>query len=162
MACVFLSLFVSFEQKLQNSSGTRKNLNLEEFCNFCSKDTNKLKKTQATPDEIIALAEKYYKKDGIAGLKLALALSGHTEQYRNNTVYGFNTAKEILSTFNVDVEALSLRLRERSQIQGKRLYTIRKKKIDFFSDLQELRVRNVSPLGSMVQETPTSDIDLDI
>ena len=134
----------------------------EEFCNFCSKDANKLKKTHATPDEIIQLVEKYYNKDGIAGLKLALALSGHTEQFRNNTVYGLNTCKEILSTFNVDVENLALVLRERARIQGKRLYTIRKKKIDFFSDLQEIRTKNVTPLGSMVTETPNTDIDLDI
>lgn len=134
----------------------------EEFCNFCSADTNKLKKTKATPNEIIQLAEKYYKKDGIAGLKLALALSGHTEQYRNNTVYGFNTCKEILSTFDIDTEKLALRLRERSQIQGKRLYTIRKKKLDFFSDLQEIRTKNVSPLGSLVQEPSNINTDSDL
>ena len=134
----------------------------EEFCNFCSREANKLKRTQATPDEIIALAEKYYKKDGIAGLKLALVLSGQTEQYRNNTVYAFNTAKEILSSFDVDTEALAIKLRERAQIKDKRLYTIRKKNLDIMSDLKEVRAKIVSPLGSLVKDEPKIDIDLDL
>lgn len=134
----------------------------EEFCNFCSKDSHKLKKTQATPDEIIALAEKYYKKDGIAGLKLALLLAGHTLQYRNNPVYGLNTCKEILSTFDVDTEALAIKLRERAQITDKRLYTIRRKNLDFIKDLKDIRAKNVTPLGNILDETRQTDIDLEL
>lgn len=130
----------------------------EEFCNFCSKDSHKLKRTDATPDEIIALAEKYYEKDGIAGLKQALLLSGHTEQYRNHVVYGFNTCKEILSTFNVDVEALAIKLRQRAKITDKRLYTIRKKKLDFIGDLKEIRGKVVLPLDI----TKQTDTDLEL
>lgn len=135
----------------------------EEFCNYCSKDSHKLMKTQATPDEIIQLCYKYYKDDGIAGLKLALLLAGQTMQYRNNPIYGFNTAKEILSIFDVSHEDLALKLRDRAKITDKRLYTIRKKQINFVEDLKSIRAKNVSPLGSLEQQTRlTDEIDLDL
>ena len=136
----------------------------EEFCNFCSKEANKLKKVQATEEEIIALVQKYYKIDGIAGLKDAILLGGHTTQYRNNRVYAFNLAVELLQVFDVDVEKLAIKLRDRAKITDKRLYSIRKKKINFMGDLMELRTKNVSPLGNfeMQQTSLDEDIDLDL
>lgn len=110
-----------------------------ESCNYCSKDKNKLAKVKATPQEIIKLAEKYYKKDGRAGLKLALLLAGFTAQYRNNTIYAFNMAREILQSFDIDLEALALVLREQAQIKDPRLYTIRSKRTNFLEDLEKIR-----------------------
>lgn len=111
----------------------------EEHCNFCSNKKSELKKTEASPEEIVKLAEKYYKKDGIAGLKQALLLTGHNQQFRNNTVYAFNTAREILSTFNVNLDELADHLRKRAQIPDKRLYTIKRKEKDLIADLMEIR-----------------------
>ena len=108
-------------------------------CNLCSSKTNKHSKVKAEPNDIIKLAEKYYKGDGIKGLKNALLLSGQTAQFRNNEVYATNTAQEILGIFDVDPEELSLILRKNAKISDKRVYTIRKKKIDFIADLEEIQ-----------------------
>lgn len=108
-------------------------------CNLCSKDKNKHSKIKATPRDVIRLAKKYYKLDGIAGLKLALTLQGITHQYRNNLVYAFNTALEILSTFDVDPEALASEMRKDAQISDKRLNAISKKRLDFVKDLEDIQ-----------------------
>lgn len=134
----------------------------EEYCNFCSKDAHKLKRTEATPDEIIKLALKYYQKDGIAGLKQALLLSGQTLQYRNSTVYGFNMGKEILSSFDIDLEALAITLRERAGISDKRLYTIRKKKVNFIKDLEDMRIKHRSPIGNLLKEKDDTNPEIDL
>lgn len=128
-----------------------------ESCNYCSSDKGQIQKTQATPREIIQLAEKYYKKDGIAGLKQALLLGGFHHQYRNKTVYAFNVAKEILSNFDIDMEALADELRKRAQIPDKRLYTINKHKRDFVKDLESIRAGQ--PLAD---QEPDLDLDLDL
>lgn len=108
-------------------------------CNFCAKDKNKHSKIKATPRDIIRLAQKYYRKDGVMGLKLALALQGQTHQYRNKVIYGLHTAVEILSSFDVDPDALAMELRKDAQIKGTRLYSIHKKKTDFIKDLEEIQ-----------------------
>jgi hypothetical protein len=127
-------------------------------CNLCSRDKRMTKKTEATPDEIIKLAEKYYDKHGIAGLKLALLAAGRTEQYQNQLVYAYNTSKEILSAFDIDLEKLALRMRERAQIRGSRLYTIRKKKTDFAADLEKIRhSQNVEPITDEVEPNDASN-----
>lgn len=134
-------------------------------CNLCSKDKKQIKKTEATPDEIIDLAQKYYSNHGIAGLKLALLVSGQTAQYQNQLIYSYNTCKEILSSFDIDLEQLALRMRERAQIKGTRLYTIRKKKTDFVADLEKIRANqsiepisnDIEPNESELTEEQTSD-----
>ena len=126
-------------------------------CNYCSSDKGQIKKTKATPTEIIKLCEKYYKKDGIAGLKQALLLGGYHQQYRNNTVYAFNMAKEILSSFDIDMEALADELRKRAQIPDTRLYTIKRHQKDFLKDLESIRQGEPEQ-----QPEPEMDLDLDL
>ena len=127
-----------------------------ESCAFCSSDKGHLRKTKATPQQIIKLAEKYYKKDGVAGLKQALLFAGHTHQFRNNLVYAMNTAKEILATFDVNKEELADVLRKRAQIPDKRLYTIKAKKKNFEADLEAI-------VNEQTSEAPKeADLDLDL
>ncbi len=111
----------------------------QESCNFCDIKKNKHSKTKATPKDIIKLAQKYYGKDGIMGLKLALLLAGQTLQFRNKTVYTFNTGQELLASFDIDQEELALELRSNARIKDTRLYTIHKKKTDFMKDLVEIQ-----------------------
>ncbi len=121
-------------------------------CNLCSKDKKQIKKTQATPDEIIQLAQKYYANHGIAGLKLALLTTGQTAQYQNQVIYSYNTCKEILSSFDINLEQLAQRMRERAQIRGTRLYTIRKKKTDFVADLEKIRNKtDIEPISNDIE-----------
>lgn len=134
----------------------------EEFCKFCVKDANKMKKTQATPREVDELICHYYgEKDGRAGMKLALTIAGVTHQFRNHPVYAYNLAKEILSTFDIDPEEMALYYRTKAQIKDKRLYTIRKKKVDFIKDLEEIKAKSVSPLG-LLDHQPINEIDLEL
>lgn len=137
----------------------------QEFCSFCAESENQHLKIKAHPSDVIKLAEKYYKKDGVAGLKLALLVAGYSEQYRNNTVYGFNTAQEILQSVDVDRQELALELRRRAQIKDTRLYTIRKKKVDFIKDLEDIQknegnVTFASP--PKLKEIDDHDDDLDL
>lgn len=149
-----------------DSSSLRFFLVPDETCNFCDPRANKHKKTKATPQEIIKLAEKYYGKDGRAGMKLALMLAGHTEQFRNKVVYSLNTSKEILSTFETDNEKIALQLREDAQIKDPRLYSIRRKKTDFVKDLEQIRQEQQPKPEELKKQDDTgpdtSDIDLDI
>lgn len=108
-------------------------------CNICSSEKNKQSKVKAIPKDIIALSEKYYGKYGPKGLKDALIILGQTAQLQNKEVYAMNNAMEILSTFDVDPEELSLELRRRAQIKGTRIYTIHKKKTDFLKDLEDIQ-----------------------
>lgn len=130
-------------------------------CNLCSKDKKQIKKTKATPDEIIELAQKYYANHGISGLKLALLTTGQTAQYQNQLIYSYNTCRELLSSFDIDLESLALRMRERAQIKGTRLYTIKKKKTDFIADLEKIRTNQTIEAISNEVEPELSEIDQD-
>ena len=139
-----------------------------EYCGLCSEGGQDLKKTQASPKEIDQLICKYYgTKDGRAGMKLALVNSGVLHQFRNKPVYAYNIAYDLLSTFEVDKEQLALYYRDLAQIKDKRLYTPRRKNVNFFEDLQLIRNKNVSPLGhletNLYRQKPDEDIiDLDL
>ena len=135
-----------------------------QYCGLCSEGGQELQKTQATPKEIDQMICNYYgEKDGRAGMKLALVSSGVLHQFRNKPVYAYNIAYDILSTFNVDKEALADYYRELAQIKDKRLYTPRRKKVDFFKDLTDIRSKNVSPLGHLeLNEKKISDSDIDL
>ena len=111
----------------------------EENCGLCAGKHAGLPQVRATPAEIVALAQKYYAKDGLAGLKLALAAAGHTGQYRNNVAYAYTTASEILKKFDVDKEALALHLRKNAQIDGEPRKQRRTKTKAFLADLDALR-----------------------
>ena len=136
-----------------------------EYCGLCSEGGQELEKTQATSKEIDQLICGYYgTKDGRAGMKLALVSSGVLHQFRNKPVYAYNIAYDLLSTFDVDKEALADYYRELAQIKDKRLHTPRRKKTDFFKDLRDIRSKNVSPLGSLTlnKMKQTDDIDLNL
>lgn len=135
-----------------------------EYCKLCSEGGQELKKTQATPKEIDQLICNYYgSKDGRAGMKLALVNAGVFHQFRNKPVYAYNIAYELLSQFDVDKEALATFYRNNAQIKDKRLYTPKRKKVDFFADLNDIRSKNVSPLGNLaLNEQKIDDIDLNI
>ena len=136
----------------------------QEYCGLCSEGGQELKKTQATPKEIDQLICNYYgTKDGRAGMKLALVNAGITHQFKNKPIYAYNLAFDLLSTFEIDKEALGTFYRNTAQITDKRLYTINKKKVDFFKDLEEIRAKNVSPLGSLgLNEMKQKDEDIDL
>lgn len=134
-----------------------------EYCSQCSQDGNTLAKVEASPDEIHQLMFKYYGKDGTQGLKMALLNSGISHQYPNKPVYAYNVALEMLQFFNVNKDALGTWLRDRAKITDKRLYTPRRKRVDFFNDLKEIRAKNVSPLGNLTFTPSLADkIDLDL
>lgn len=133
-------------------------------CNFCSPDKNRNSKIKATPRDVIRLAEKIYGPDGRAGLKIALSLQGQNAQWRNRTVYGLNTAIDILSSFDVDPEALAMELRKDAQIKDPRLYTINRKKVDFVQELKEIHENegNVTFASQQVKEDKrTEDLEED-
>lgn len=129
-------------------------------CNLCSQNKKNLRKTNATEDEIITLMMKYYGPAGVAGLKLALNQAGETVQFPNKTVYGLNTALELLGSFNVDKKKLAQRLRERAQIRGTGLHTIRKKKTDFFADLEKIRNGPVEPISKGFEDVDLEDDEI--
>ena len=134
----------------------------EEYCNLCSEHGQKLSKIEATPEEIDKLICRYYGvKDGRAGMKLALTNAGVTHQFRNNVVYSFNLAYDVLSVFSVDPDKLADYYRKIAQIPDKRLYTINKKKKDFIADLKEIRAKNKSAIGNFELQAPEFD-DIDI
>jgi len=134
-----------------------------EYCNLCSEGGQELKKTQATPREIDQLISNYYgQKDGRAGMKLALVNAGVLHQFRNKIAYAYNIAYELLSQFDIDKEALADYYRETAQIKEKKLWTINRKKVNYFKDLDEIRAKNVSPLGSMVLNRMKQDSDIDL
>lgn len=124
-----------------------------EYCGLCSEGGQELKKTQATPAEIDELMKNYYGDEGRIGLKLALVNTGITHQFRNKPIYAYNIALELFSTFEVDKEAMGTFLRNIAQIKDKRLYTSKRKKVDFFADLQEIRAKLKSPLGMLSENT---------
>lgn len=139
----------------------------KEYCGLCSEGGQELKKTQASPQEIDQLICNYYGvTDGRIGIKLALVNAGVTHQFRNKPIYAYNMAFDLLSTFDIDKEALGSYYRSKAQITDKRLYTINRKKADFFKDLAEIRSKNVSPLGSLqlnkMLKTEHDDIDLNL
>lgn len=108
-------------------------------CNVCNAEGKSIAKYKASNADIIRLAEKYYGKSGKQGLKDALLILGQTAQFPNKEVYAMETAKEILSIFEVDLEKLALELRDQARIKGNRLYTIRKKKTNYIKDLEDIK-----------------------
>ncbi len=134
-----------------------------EYCKFCSEGGQDLKKTQATPKEIDQLICNYYGvKDGRAGMKLALVNAGVTHQFKNKPIYAYNVSLELLSQFEVDKEALADYYRELARITDKRLYTPRRKNVNFFKDLDEIRAKNVSPLGHLALNKMNLNDDIDL
>jgi hypothetical protein len=139
-----------------NGSKIKTMLIPNESCVLCAVDKTKIeKKLNATPDEIIDLSLKYYGKYGPAGLKLGLLLAGQTTQYQNKLIYAFFMGKELMETFDIDREKLANRLRERAGIKGKGLMTPRRKKVDFFADLEKIRH------GEAEKISADMDIELD-
>ncbi len=135
----------------------------KEYCGLCSEGGQELKKTQATPKEIDQLICNYYgTKDGRAGMKLALVNAGITHQFKNKPIYAYNLAYDLLSTFEIDKEALGSYYRDTAQITDKRLYTINRKKVDFFKDLEDMRSKNISPLGSLTLNKMKQKDDIDL
>lgn len=108
-------------------------------CNICNAEGKGIAKYKAAPRDIVKLSTKYYGKSGKQGLKDALLILGQTAQFPNKEVYALETAKEILSVFEVDLEELSLYLREEARIKGTRLYTVKKKKVNYIKDLEEIQ-----------------------
>ncbi len=92
-----------------------------------------------SPEMVIQLIHKHYGNDGIAGLKMELLRSGQTAQYRNNTIYGYLDAKELLHTFDVDYEQLALLLRNRARIPEKKLHHIKKRSSKLIDEVQALQ-----------------------
>jgi len=134
-----------------------------EYCGLCSEGGQELQKTQATPKEIDQLITSYYGTEGRQGMKLALINGGITHQYRNKPIYGYNLAMEMLALFDVDKEALGDYYRNLAQITDKRLYTSKRKKVDFFGDLKKIRSQNVSPIGSFtLNKMKHKDTDIDL
>lgn len=128
-------------------------------CAICSLDKTKIiKKTQATFDEILELAQKYYDKNGIAGIKLALLVAySQTAQFPNKLVYSFNLALDMLGMFEFEPEKFAQHLRERAQIKGSRLYTIKRKKKNFLRDLENIRSGN----PELIEKNIDLDNDID-
>lgn len=134
-----------------------------EYCGLCHEKKQELKQTQATPKEIDQLICNYYgTKDGRAGMKLALVNAGVLHQFRNKPVYAYNIAYDLLAQFDVNKEELATYYRDLAQITDKRLYTPRRKKVDFFKDLQEIRAKTVSPLGSLTLNKMKMKDDIDL
>lgn len=148
-----------------NGSKLRTMLIPNESCALCAIDKNKIeKKTGATPDEIIELAQKYYNKHGIAGLKLALLVAGQTKQYQNQLIYAYNTCKDLLATFDIDHAKLAQRMRERAEIKGTGLYTIKRKKTNFFADLEKIRHGEAEKISKEIEpeeDNNKSELDID-
>lgn len=134
-----------------------------EYCGLCSEGGQELKKTQATPKEIDELICKYYGAfDGRAGMKLALVTSGILHQFRNKPVYAYNVAVDLLSSFEVDKESLGDYYRNLAQIKDKKLWTVNRKKVDFFKDLNDIRAKRKSPLGELVENKMRIHDDIDL
>ena len=100
-------------------------------------------------------------------MKLALVNAGVTHQFRNKPVYAYNIAYDMLSSFEINKEELATYYRDLAQITDKRLYTPRRKNVNFFTDLDEIRAKNISPIGSltlnkMKQTNIEDDIDLNL
>ena len=90
-------------------------------------------------ENIIDLVYRHYGNDGIAGLKMELLRAGETAQYRNNTIYGYFDAKELLATFDVNYEELADTLRKRAKIPGKKLRYRKKKSSDLLDEAKALQ-----------------------
>ena len=134
-----------------------------EYCGLCSEGGQELERTEATPKEIDQLICKYYgDTDGRQGMKLALTSAGVNHQYRNKPVYAYNIAMDMLAFFDVDIEQLADFYRNLAQIKDKRLYTTRRKKVDFFADLKDIRAKNISPLGSLTLNKMKQQDDIDL
>lgn len=134
-----------------------------EYCGLCSEGGQELKKTQATPKEIDQLICNYYgEKDGRAGMKLALTTAGITHQFRNKPVYAYNIAVDLLSTFEIDKEEFGNYYRDLAQIKDKRLYTSKRKKVDFFKDLEEIRAKHKTPLGMLTENKMRIQDEIDL
>lgn len=134
-----------------------------EYCGLCSEQGQELKKTQATPKEIDQLICNYYGvKDGRAGMKLALVNAGVLHQFRNKPIYAYNIAHDLLTTFEINKDELASYYRDLAQIKDKRLMTSKRKKVDFFKDLEEIRAKNISPLGSLELNRMKVQDDIDL
>ena len=88
-------------------------------------------------------------------------------QYPNRPIYAYNIAMALLSTFEIDKESLATYYRETARIKDKRLYTSKRKKTDFFADLDEIRAKNISPLGTftlnkMKKQVPKQKDEIDL
>ena len=92
-----------------------------------------------SPEMVIELIHKHYGYDGIAGLKMELLRAGETAQYRNNTIYGYFDAKELLATFDVNYDELADTLRKRAKIPGKKLRYSKKKLSNLIDETKALQ-----------------------
>ena len=110
---------------------------VKESCLVCSEKKSQYMKL--SPEMVVELIHKHYGNDGIAGLKMELLRAGETAQYRNNTIYGYFDAKELLSTFDVDHEKLSSLLRSRARIPEKKLRYVKKKSSNLIDEAKALQ-----------------------
>lgn len=93
-------------------------------CKICEKKVAILNPgPKVDSNKIFDVLKKHYQNDGIMGLKLALFLTGRSKQYRNRIMYGFNIAKDIITTLNVDLDDLEKTIRKRQNIKDKRAKT---------------------------------------
>jgi len=134
----------------------------EEFCNLCDPKKDRIPRIKVTSREIINLSKKYYgKHDGIAGLKLAVQEAGQEAQFRNRTIYAKRIASEIIQTFDLDLIDLAETMRKDARIPNKALYTIRKKKVDFFNDIKDMRENEGKITFATDVKEDKGELDLD-
>jgi len=112
-------------------------MSVKESCLACSEKKSEYMKLSS--ENVIDLIYKHYGNDGIAGLKMELLRYGNTAQYRNNTIYGYFDAKELLATFDVDNSELADVLRKRAKIPGKKLHYVKKKQSNLLDDAKKLQ-----------------------
>lgn len=131
-------------------------------CNLCDPKKDRVQQIKVTPREIIYLMVKYYGKHGKAGLKLALNEIGEFQQFPNRTINAKRIATEIFSTFDFDPKLLSLTMRKDARIKTSAMWSSRKKKIEFFEDIQDLRTNEgKSTFASTLSNDTKGELDLD-
>lgn len=113
---------------------------VKESCLVCSSTKNEYMKL--SPEQITELIFKHYGNDGIAGLKMELLRSGETAQFRNNVIYSYFDAKQLLTTFDIDggYEALGDYLRKRAKIPDKKLKHVKKKQSELLQEAKNLQL----------------------
>lgn len=116
-------------------------MSVKESCKTCSETKNEYLKI--SPEVITDLVYKHYGNDGIAGLKMEMLRSGETAQYRNNVVYSYFDAKQLLTAFDIDggLEALGDYLRKRAKIPDKKLRHVKKKQSDLLEEAKASQMR---------------------
>lgn len=110
---------------------------VKESCLTCSETKNEYMKLSS--NEVIELIFKHYGSDGIAGLKMELLRAGETAQFRNNVVYGYHDAKQLLATFDVNYEDLGITLRKRAKIPDTKLKHVKKKTSNLIEEAKKLQ-----------------------